>query len=86
MVPFRALALCFSTDIDQRRIFGSSLKHFNAMKEILSASDTNRLVAELTFALRAEKEEKKKKKRLKRLQNAFKRPGIRRFLALFKAS
>lgn len=50
MVPFRALALAFTTDVDHRRVFGSSLKHFNAMKEILSASDTNRLVAELTFA------------------------------------
>ncbi|CAK9046276.1 Sodium channel protein type 8 subunit alpha (Sodium channel protein type VIII subunit alpha) (Voltage-gated sodium channel subunit alpha Nav1.6) [Durusdinium trenchii] len=49
VVPFRALVLAFVLDADARKIFGSSAEHFWAMKEILLASDTNRLVAELTF-------------------------------------
>lgn len=49
VVPFRALVYAFVMDADARKIFGPSAEHFRALKEILLASDTNRLVAELTF-------------------------------------
>lgn len=49
VVPFRALVYAFVMDVDSRKIFGTSASHFQALKEILLASDTNRLVAELTF-------------------------------------
>lgn len=49
VVPFRALVYAFVMDADARKIFGPSADHFQALKEILLASDTNRLVAELTF-------------------------------------
>jgi len=49
VVPFRALVYAFVMDADSRKIFGNSASHFKAVKEILLASDTNRLVAELTF-------------------------------------
>jgi len=49
LVPFQALAMAFAMDGDGKRIFGTSAELFRAMKEILLAGDTNRLVAELTF-------------------------------------
>ncbi|CAE7820603.1 cac, partial [Symbiodinium microadriaticum] len=49
VVPFQALAMAFAMDGDGKRIFGTSAELFRAIKEILLAGDTNRLVAELTF-------------------------------------
>ncbi|CAE7350729.1 Catsper1, partial [Symbiodinium microadriaticum] len=50
-VPAQALMeLCLAEETDiQYKIFGSYLKPFQAIREILLAGDTNRLVAELTF-------------------------------------
>ncbi|CAE6964861.1 unnamed protein product [Symbiodinium natans] len=51
VVPAQALMeLCLAEEHDvQYKIFGSRLKTFQAIREILLAGDTNRLVAELTF-------------------------------------
>ena len=49
LVPFQALAMAFAMDGDGKRIFGNSAELFRAIREILLAGDTNRLVAELTF-------------------------------------
>eukprot|EP00435_Cladocopium_sp_Y103_P071219 s12_g37.t1 len=53
VVPFRALVEAFSMDEQEvnKRIFTSPklMSQFQAVKEILLAGDTNRLVAELTF-------------------------------------
>lgn len=53
VVPFRALVEAFSMDEQEvnKRIFTSPklMVQFQAVKEILLAGDTNRLVAELTF-------------------------------------
>ena len=49
VVPFVALAMAFAMEGDGKKVFGNSAELFRAIKEILLASDTNRLVAELTF-------------------------------------
>ncbi|CAE7405942.1 CAC, partial [Symbiodinium pilosum] len=44
------MEICLAEETDvQYKIFGSRLKPFQAIREILLAGDTNRLVAELTF-------------------------------------
>eukprot|EP00434_Breviolum_minutum_P009531 symbB.v1.2.008390.t1/scaffold525.1/size192214/15 len=46
--PLMELLLAVDGDV-HRRIFGASLPIFQAIREVLLAGDTNRLVAELTF-------------------------------------